>query len=67
MLVVGQRGKYFRRGARDVKEKANAILVPALAQCLSERNQVIIIAAVSCRVLMNFILYQPRRRKGRRR
>jgi hypothetical protein len=41
-LVVRQRSKYFRRRARDVKEKADAVLVPTLAQCLSERNQVIV-------------------------
>ena len=37
-----QRGKYLRRWTRNVKEKADAILVPALAQCLGERHQVII-------------------------
>jgi hypothetical protein len=36
-LVVGQRSKYFRWWARDVKEKADAVLVPKLAQCLGER------------------------------
>src|SRR5580700_1499578 len=41
-LVVGQRSQYFGRWARDVKEKADAILVSALTQCLGERHQVII-------------------------
>ena len=41
-LVVGQRSQYFRRWARDVKKKADAILVPALAQRLGERHQVIV-------------------------
>jgi hypothetical protein len=40
--VVRQCCEYFRRRAWDVKEKADAILVPALAQCLGERDQVII-------------------------
>ena len=41
-LVVRQGGKYFRRRARDMKEKADAVLVPTLAQCLGERDQVIV-------------------------
>ena len=41
-FVVGQRGKYFRRWARNVKKKANAISVPTLAERLCERHQMII-------------------------
>ena len=41
-FVVGQRGKYFRRRAGNVKKKANAIFVPTLAECLCERHQMII-------------------------
>ena len=41
-LVVGQRRQYFWRRARDVKEKADAVLMSALAQCLGERHQMII-------------------------
>src|SRR5271155_5057534 len=41
-LVVWQRSQYFWWWAWDVKEKADAILVPTLAQRLGERHQVII-------------------------
>src|SRR5580693_6640954 len=41
-LVVWQCSQYFWRRAWDVKEKADAILVPALAQGLGERHQMII-------------------------
>src|ERR1700693_4034816 len=37
-FVVRQRSQYFRRWARDVKEKADAILVPTLAQRFGERH-----------------------------
>jgi hypothetical protein len=40
--VVGQCCQDFWRWARDVKEKADTILVPALAQSFGERHQVII-------------------------
>jgi hypothetical protein len=40
--VVGQCSQYFWRWAWNVKEKADAILVPALAQCLGEWHQMII-------------------------
>src|SRR5690348_13906168 len=41
-LVVRQRSQYFWGWARDVKEKSDAILMSALAQCLGEWHQVII-------------------------
>jgi hypothetical protein len=40
--VVGQCSQYFRRWAWDVKEKADAIFVPALPECLGEWHQMII-------------------------
>ena len=40
--MVGQRGQDLGRRARDVEEEADAVLVPALAQCLGERHQMII-------------------------
>src|SRR6185437_2827810 len=41
-LVIGQRREHFRRRARNVEEKADAISVPALAQRFGEGHQVII-------------------------
>jgi hypothetical protein len=39
-LVVRQCSQYFRRRKWNVKEEADGILVPTLAQCLGERYQV---------------------------
>ena len=41
-LVVWQCSQYFRRREWNVKKKTDAIVVPALAQGLGERDQVII-------------------------
>src|SRR5689334_10935683 len=41
-LVVRQRCQHFGRRTRDMKKKADAILVAALAEGLCERHQVVI-------------------------
>ena len=42
-LVVRQRGEHLRRRTGNVQEKADAVLVPARAQRLRERDQVIVV------------------------
>ena len=42
-LVIGQRRENLRRRERDVNEETDLVLVPALAQRLGQRNQMIVV------------------------